>query len=313
MHFMMLMQGSLKHPANNDSLQQKPVQSQAMSSISLNAKDIHESWMVRNKEFKFPQADNNRIQLLRRRWETAIKSILVEITTLPGADDSIVTWFDRIVTMHSEESRHYHTLCHLEEMFGFIDLAFGPGLKSDKGKNDDDSAWNAILELSVFFHDSVYDATSSTNEEDSAKLFLSFVAELTSQTDWWVFKTVERFIIATKTHSVDGLEITEAKKVFLHLFLDADMSVLGKDPQAYDHYASLIRLEYLHVPHGLYCEKRAEILRSFIGSVKKAEGSSESTSKTVYLTSSMRDAVEERAIANLQREIGSLERGIIPE
>ena len=108
------------------------------------------------------------------------------------------------------------------------------------------------------------------------------------------------------------------------------MAVLGKNQQAYDHYASLIRLEYIHVPKDVYCEKRAEILKSFVGSVNsnnvdnkdmdgeedevanKRREANHNRSKTIYLTQSMRDALEQRAIANLQREIESLENGIIP-
>ncbi len=234
--------------------------------------------------------------------------------------------------MHSEESRHYHSLCHLEEMFSYIDLALESTTASietsslDNGKSakkKENSVWKAILDLSVFFHDAVYNAKSSTNEEDSAILFQSFVTDFHLTTDekcdCWIAQTVKRFILATKSHNVDNLDLAETEEMYLHLFLDADMSVLGKDPQAYDHYASLIRYEYVHVPEQIYCEKRAEILRSFIGSVKKdtgtgGEGSTTCpASKTVYLNESLRDALEDRAICNLQREIESLEKGIIPQ
>ena len=55
-------------------------------------------------------------------------------------------------------------------------------------------------------------------------------------------------------------------------FLDADMAVLGKQPAAYDHYAALIRKEYQHVPHDTYCEKRADILESFLGEGEGGDG-----------------------------------------
>jgi predicted metal-dependent HD superfamily phosphohydrolase len=92
---------------------------------------------------------------------------------------------------------------------------------------------------------------------------------------------------------------------YLQIFLDADMAVLGKSWEAYQYYASLIRQEYKYVPHDLYCEKRAEILQSFIGSVG-------GDSKTVYLNEHMREALEDRAIANLKREIAILQKGDIP-
>jgi predicted metal-dependent HD superfamily phosphohydrolase len=89
--------------------------------------------------------------------------------------------------------------------------------------------------------------------------------------------------------------------------LDADMSVLGKEPKAYDAYASMIRREYIHVPHQVYCEKRSDILQSFLGDLED-----ETKSKSIYLSNDMRSALETQAISNLRREISSLRSGIIP-
>jgi len=286
-----------------------------------------------NEEFKFPQDDEDRIQRLRLRWETAINMILAALrnshshshsSTPSSMDDVIAAWFQKLTTMHSDDQRHYHTLCHLEEMFEFVDLLIDHEFEASKLNLDErDSTssttemetYKAIVDLSVFFHDSVYNAKSGTNEEDSAKLFQQFVAELTrsQNNEWWGFKTVDKFIIATKTHILDGADSTKAERLFLQIFLDADMAVLGKEPKAYEHYASLIRLEYSHVPHEVYCEKRAEILASFIGTVKNNAEEEGEAPKTIYLTNSMRAALEERAIFNLQQEITSLKSGVIPQ
>lgn len=72
---------------------------------------------------------------------------------------------------------------------------------------------------------------------------------------------VVEYILATKSHPVDR------RADPLSCFLDADMAVLGKRPEAYDGCAALIREEYRHVPHDVYCEKRADILADFIGGV----------------------------------------------
>ena len=95
------------------------------------------------------------------------------------------------------------------------------------------------------------------------------------------------------------------------------MAVLGKQPQAYQHYAALIRREYQFVPQHVYCSKRAEILESFASSLGSGgvEGGNipDRSEKTVFFTSSMRDAFEETAIQNLREEIASLKRGQIPK
>ena len=262
--------------------------------------------------------------MLRDRWDNCINTVLkvTKASALPIEYTS--QWFDKLVNLHSDAERSYHTLCHLEEMFGFVDLLLIP---NDYEANNSDSsdtitpdfltfdAYEAIIALSVFFHDAIYNPKSGTNEEDSAELFDQFVKEVFGDPEvslsppakeWSGFKAVKQFIIATKSHSLDGATNIEDEEIpFLQIFLDADMAVLGKSSEAYENYASLIRQEYAHVPHNVYCEKRAEILQSFIGSVG-------GNAKTVYLNAHMREALEERAIANLKREIAILQTGQIP-
>ena len=113
-------------------------------------------------------------------------------------------------------------------------------------------------------------------------------------------------------------------------FLDADMSILGRDPSRYDTYAASIRREYEFVERDMYCEKRAEILESFLPlmtNTKDADTPTASTlsmenvssSKTkekqhyyVYATDRGRALWEDRARQNLKREIDMLRRGFIP-
>jgi len=92
------------------------------------------------------------------------------------------------------------------------------------------------------------------------------------------------------------------------------MSVLGKSKLAYDSYASLIRKEYRHVPHDVYCERRAEILESFLVSHDPNIPSSGDLSarRTIFATQCMMAALEWRARENLRREIDSLRNRVIP-
>jgi predicted metal-dependent HD superfamily phosphohydrolase len=106
---------------------------------------------------------------------------------------------------------------------------------------------------------------------------------------------VTQLILATKKH-----EVSADNPPCLALFLDLDMAVLGKEMPAYLKYASLIREEYAHVPHEVYCEKRADILENFL------------TQDQIYGTQAMLEAFEQRARDNVAREIGTLRRGQIP-
>ena len=91
------------------------------------------------------------------------------------------------------------------------------------------------------------------------------------------------------------------------LFLDIDMSVLGKELSAYLAYANCIRKEYNFVPHDVYCEKRSEILQSFL-----SNNSGDNNDNCIYKTHVMRAALEDRARDNLQQEINLLKQKKIP-
>ena len=173
----------------------------------------------------------------------------------------------------------------------------------------------AATTTSTFFHDAVYIPQSNTNEEDSAALFRQFVSELELslhhgaaaaagvENDFHLGggvllqERVIRYILATKSHTL----ITERDKndACLKLFMDVDMSVLGKEETAYDVYAGLIRDEYDFVDRKVYCETRAGILERFLES-------------GVFLSKEMKAGLEDRARRNLQREVIMLRTGCIP-
>ncbi len=249
------------------------------------------------------------------------------------AKEITIKWFANLLSLHSRQDRAYHTFCHIEEMIGYLDILFPKDDNSwrDGISSDEAKAYDVVTLLSIFFHDSIYDGKSSTNEEDSLCLYQTFEKEvyhyiLENQHNndheipiqWQFSNQLSIFILATKSHTIDYIKLDEDKCLkFLKAFLDADMAVLGKHDDAYDHYASLIRKEYIHVPHKLYCEKRAEVLHSFVTVLNSCDESSNEMEKRpklrfIFSSQVMRDALEERAVHNLQREINLLKQGIIP-
>jgi predicted metal-dependent HD superfamily phosphohydrolase len=237
--------------------------------------------MVRNHDFEFPTSDadkesrTQRLQALRAHWDRATLGM-----------ENRDKWFEnKIVAMHSEPGRFYHTLVHLEEMLGFLEFTTpvtdGLDYKS--------------LVLTIFFHDIVYDPKSAINEEDSAQLFQDFWKEAQCDQDDRLKSRVLSNILATKHHNAtEGDACTQ-------LLLDMDMAVLGKTREAYWTCAALIRREYAFVEYHVYCEKRAEVLQGFLECTQ------------IYGTKVIRDALETRARDNLKAEIESLQKGHIPE
>ena len=214
-------------------------------------------------------------------------------------------WFELLWDKHTTADRHYHTAVHLFEMLGYSQMIQSASHSDDTASHHHHllsaNERQAVL-LAIFFHDAVYDATSATNEEDSAKLFQTFADEVQlSSENPAVTKAVTEYILATKTHqatvSTCLLSSSDQDHALAH-FLDLDLAVLGKEPDAYLHYAKLIRREYHFVPRDTYCAKRAEILESFM---------QQNLFATPYF-----QALEERARNNLLQEIQLLRQNIIP-
>jgi predicted metal-dependent HD superfamily phosphohydrolase len=198
-------------------------------------------------------------------------------------------WFEnKIVAMHSEPGRFYHTLVHLEEMLGFLEFIVNETPMTDGFDYES-------LVLAIFFHDIIYDPKSATNEEDSAQLFQDFWKDAQCDRGDQLKSRVVSNILATKHHNAtDDDACTQ-------LLLDMDMAVLGKTKEAYWTYAGLIRREYAFVEHQVYCEERAEVLKGFLEHPQ------------IYGTKVMGDALETRARDNLKAEIESLQKGLIPK
>jgi len=232
---------------------------------------------------------------LTKHWEEAMKDISFRNWSSMKKDGI----FQLIITHYSETHRLYHSISHLEDMFCILERTKSP-IKS-----------TAIVNLAVFFHDIIYDPTSTTNEEDSAELFKTLFIDdgdikevepllerRRSQDREDIINQVYHYIIMTKQHNVSNSE----EDSDLQYFIDADMSILGQDRAIYSNYASAIRQEYCHVPHELYCEKRAGFLRSTLSC----------TNRYIYASTLFRDSFEDKARDNLEWECSLLEQGIIP-
>lgn len=151
-------------------------------------------------------------------------------------------WYE-IDKKYSEKGRHYHNHEHLENMFCELELI------KDKIQNFKN------ITFSVFYHDVIYDATSKHNEEKSAEFAKINLEKLGLSTK--DIAEISKQILATKSHR-------KSENNDINYLLDADLSILGKDSEAYLDYTQKIRKEYSIYPDFLYNPGRKKVLQHFL-------------------------------------------------
>ena len=180
-------------------------------------------------------------------------------------------WFE-IEKRYTEKSRHYHNFAHLESMFAELDSV------TSRIENMNN------LSFSVFYHDVIYDASSKNNEEKSAAFAVSQLAKINISSG--AADKITRQIMATKSHQQSDDPDT-------NYLLDADLSILGKDPETYFEYTRKIRKEYSVYPDLLYKPGRKRVLKHFLDL------------EYIFKTEYFREKYELQARENIEVEIKS--------
>jgi predicted metal-dependent HD superfamily phosphohydrolase len=201
------------------------------------------------------------------------------LCTAAGASGDSAPLYHQLRAAYSEPHRRYHNLRHIAECLNELDPVRGLV-----------QAPNAV-ELAVWFHDAVYDTHAADNEERSAALARSELQKLGAGEV--LISTIERLVLATKRHDV-SLDNDAPTLV------DVDLSILGQSPERFLEYERQIREEYGWVPQQTFCEKRAEILKSFLAR------------KRIFSTEWFFNRYEVRARANLALSVAALSAGRLP-
>ena len=181
-------------------------------------------------------------------------------------------WLE-IFTKYSEPKRKYHTISHLEYIL--LEINSVRLMIAD---------WETVL-FAVYYHDIIYKATSSTNEEDSAKLARQRLTTIGFPADK-IEKCVQ-MILATKLHQLSTDEDT-------NLLIDADLAILGQHPYEYQRYTSGLREEYAIYPDFMYNGVRKKVLQHFL--------EMERIFKTPYFF----EKYEQQARLNIEEELADL-------
>ncbi|MNJ84361.1 hypothetical protein D3C87_18120 [compost metagenome] len=151
-------------------------------------------------------------------------------------------WIE-IETHYSGKERYYHSLRHLEHLL--------EQLTTIKTELKD---WNTIL-FTLFYHDVIYNALKSDNEEKSAELAEKRMKQLGIPLE--LIERCKEQILATKSHVKSENDDT-------NYFTDADLSVLGQNWEIYSAYFKNVRQEYAIYPDLVYNPGRKNVLLHFL-------------------------------------------------
>ena len=208
------------------------------------------------------------VQHLRDQWYALCRHL-----NLAGDIDRA---FGMLAVLYDGQGRHYHNLEHLVECLDLLD-----GVRHLAG---DDS----VVEAAIWFHDAIYDATRSDNEERSADLAAETLGAL--GLDPVRTQSIRRLIDATR-HTQPPADSDDC------LITDIDLCILGQSEERFDAYERAIRREYAHVSEDAFRAGRCAVLRRFLDR------------PSIYSTEHFRTAFERAARENLARSIARLEIG----
>ena len=204
--------------------------------------------------------------MLQSSWKRCWTSI--------GASGDGLDLMQRLISAYEEPQRKYHTIQHLSECLvlleGNLDLGVEP----------------AEVEISLWFHDAIYNVKASDNEAQSAdwaqqELRQAGVAPERSD-------RVKEHILATR-HSA----LPQGQDQML--VVDIDLSILGAPRGRFDEYEAQVRAEYGWAPEFLFRRKRREVLAEFLARNR------------IYNTPRLREALESQARENLAYSLQQLE------
>ncbi|MBL8628160.1 MAG: hypothetical protein JNM81_00930 [Rhodospirillaceae bacterium] len=173
----------------------------------------------------------------------------------------------RVRESYASKGRYYHTWVHVEAL-----------LASARR----DGMMLTPVVLAIIYHDIVYNASAKDNEARSAKAL-----EAARENGHFTASANDVAEAATMINLGEGTPAVD-------WFWDADREILAADDAAYDAYAGAVRKEYSIYPDFMYKRGRAAFVKA------------ELARPHIYRTPSFRARFDDRARANLSRELARL-------
>jgi predicted metal-dependent HD superfamily phosphohydrolase len=180
---------------------------------------------------------------------------------------------DRLLVAYGDPARGYHDRTHLAEVLEHVQE-----LRHElAGEGDLDT----VL-LAAWFHDAVYDRAGE-DEERSARLAEDELAGTSYAGE------VARLVRLTQGHlPADGDRSGQ-------VLCDADLAILAAEEDRYAAYVAGVRQEHGHLDDDTFRRGRAAVLHDLLAK------------PTLFHTPTARRAWEERARANVERELRRLD------
>jgi predicted metal-dependent HD superfamily phosphohydrolase len=179
---------------------------------------------------------------------------------------------------YAEPHRRYHGTAHVQAVSqDAAILAAELGLPATE---------RAVLTIAVGAHDVVYDGRHGDDERRSASWARDWLTR--AGVGEAHVARVEGLVLATMTHSASLDDLTA------WVLLDADLAILGADPQVYERYRLAVREEYAALDEPAWRAGRAEVMSGLLAR------------DPLYRTSAARPRWEAMARANIARELDSL-------
>lgn len=185
-------------------------------------------------------------------------------------------FYNELIESYNSSNRMYHNLHHIQSLLT-LSKQYRHLLQSPK-----------TVDFAIWYHDAVYDASQSDNEELSAKLAKDHLTKLCLDEE--MVSDCCKYIMATKNHQLNQ----EVDSFDVQFFLDIDLSILATDRTTYLEYTKQIRQEYHMYPEALYHEGRKKVLAHFLGM------------RRIYKTGRLQNLWEQQARENLSYELSSL-------
>ncbi|MFA8301349.1 MAG: hypothetical protein ACEPOV_14370 [Hyphomicrobiales bacterium] len=207
-----------------------------------------------------------------------LKQIWEDLSSNYCADNNLVNeLWEEIEQLYSSLSRFYHTLEHIEYM---AEMALE--------NKELISNMDAFL-FSIFYHDIIYNAKRTDNEDKSAILASKHLSKLNVPEE--IISKCQEYIIATKRHKACSCSDT-------NMFLDMDLAILGESQLVYNRYSLFIRQEYSCYSDIQYNCRRIILLQRLL------------SRKRIFKTDLFFNLYEQQARNNINKEITFLENSI---
>jgi len=189
-------------------------------------------------------------------------------------DKEILNVFWKEITKkYNSSKRFYHNLNHINDLID-LSIVYKSGIYDLE-----------VMQLSIFYHDVIYNAIKKDNELKSAIFCKKHLEKISFPKE--KIEKCYNYILATKNHESNN-------ENDLNYLLDFDLSILASQSTDYYNYIKQIRKEYSIFLDIIYYAGRKKVLQHFL------------KQKKIYKTEEFFSNFENIARENLNKELKNL-------